>query len=82
MLIAALPPFEGLQLSPIHVLKSKTQVEFATRALMDARLSVLTRRQSLSSQRMPFAMARTSFSLPPGNTPKLFRLAWPARMSC
>ena len=35
--IAALPPFEGLQLSHIHVLKSKTQIEFATRALMDAR---------------------------------------------
>lgn len=35
--IAALPAFEGLQLSHIHVLKSKTQIEFATRALMDAR---------------------------------------------
>lgn len=35
--IAALPPFEGLQLSHIHVLKSQTQIEFATRTLREAR---------------------------------------------
>jgi len=32
-----LPPFEGLQLSQIHVLKSKTQIDFAARELMNAR---------------------------------------------
>lgn len=35
--IAALPPFEGLHLSHIHVLKSKTQIDFAARELMNAR---------------------------------------------
>jgi ribonuclease D len=35
--IAALPPFEGLQLSHIHVLRSNAQVNFAARELMNAR---------------------------------------------